>query len=170
MKVLYHGSNIIVKDPLVHIGRKELEFGPGFYLTNLREQAERWARRVCVIQNTNQPYLSRYTLDDKAFANAHCRTFEAYDMEWLDFVLKCRSNDSIPHDYDLVIGPTADDNTTLCLKYYFDGIYGKVGSYDAKELLMKNLEVENLGVQYYIGKQDIADKLILRIKDEAYLV
>ena len=83
----------------------------------------------------------------------------------LDFVLECRSNDSIPHDYDLVIGPTADDNTTLCLKYYFDGIYGKVGSYDAKELLMKNLEVENLGVQYYIGKQDIADKLILRIKE-----
>ena len=87
------------------------------------------------------------------------------DMEWLDFILRCRSSKSIPHDYDLVIGATADDNTTLCLKYYFDGIYGKVGSDDAKEMLMKNLEVENLGIQYYIGKQEVADKLILSITE-----
>ena len=60
---------------------------------------------------------------------------------------------------------TADDNTTLCLKYYFDGIYGKVGTDDAKEMLMKNLEVENLGIQYYIGKQEVADKLISSITE-----
>jgi len=86
-------------------------------------------------------------------------------LEWLDFVLKCRDCETVPHDYDLVIGPTADDNTTLCLKYYKDGVYGKVGSYDAKELLLKNLEVENLGIQYYIGKQEVADKLILTLKE-----
>lgn len=86
-------------------------------------------------------------------------------MEWLDFILDCRTSDSIPHDYDLVIGPTADDNTTLCLKYYFDGVYGRVGSDDAKEFLMKNLEVENLGIQYYIGKQQVADRLIASIRE-----
>ena len=53
----------------------------------------------------------------------------------------------------------------MCLKYYFDGIYGKVGSDDAKEMLMKNLEVENLGIQYYVGKQEVADKLILSLKE-----
>ena len=118
-------------------------------------------------KNPNQfsKHLYEIKLNKELFPSLKIKYFFDADMEWLDFVLKCRSNDSIPHDYDLVIGPTADDNTTLCLKYYFDGIYGKVGSYDAKELLMKNLEVENLGVQYYIGKQDIADKLILRIKE-----
>ena len=43
--------------------------------------------------------------------------------------------------------------------------FGKVGTDDAKEILMKNLEVENLGIQYYIGKQEIADKLIISIKE-----
>ena len=51
------------------------------------------------------------------------------------------------------------------LKYYKDGVYGKVGSYEAKGLLLKNLEVENLGIQYYIGKQEVADKLILTLKE-----
>jgi len=50
MTTLYHGSYISVPSPLTGIGRKELDFGPGFYVTNLREQAERWARRVCVIR------------------------------------------------------------------------------------------------------------------------
>jgi len=34
----------------------------------------------------------------------------------------------MPHDYDMVIGPTADDDTAFCLKAYWDGLYGKVGS------------------------------------------
>ena len=121
MKVLYHGSNIIVKDPLVHIGRKELDFGPGFYLTNLREQDERWARRVCVIQNTNQPYLSRYTLDDKAFANAHCRTFEAYDMEWLDFIVASRRGEQPWKNYDIIEGGVANDQVIDTVEDYFTG-------------------------------------------------
>ncbi|MEE3447878.1 MAG: DUF3990 domain-containing protein [Bacteroidales bacterium] len=48
---LYHGSNAIVEKPLVNVGRKELDFGPGFYLTRHKEQAERWAKRVCTIDN-----------------------------------------------------------------------------------------------------------------------
>ena len=38
-QTLYHGSNVIVEQPLVSIGRKDLDFGPGFYLTPLFEQA-----------------------------------------------------------------------------------------------------------------------------------
>lgn len=81
-------------------------------------------------------------------------------MEWLDFILLCREQGGMPHDYDLVIGPTADDDTMLCLKAYWDGLYGKVGSIEAKTIFLNNLETENLGIQYYIGKQTIADKLI----------
>ena len=36
---LYHGSNVIIDNPLVNIGRKELDFGPGFYITQIPEQA-----------------------------------------------------------------------------------------------------------------------------------
>lgn len=86
-------------------------------------------------------------------------------MEWLDFILMCRENGGMPHNYDLVIGPTADDDTALCLKVYWDGLYGKVGSNAAKTILLNNLETENLGIQYYIGKQHVADRLITNLKE-----
>ena len=70
----------------------------------------------------------------------------------------------MPHNFDLVVGPTADDDTALCLKAYWDGLYGKTGSVEAKKVLLSNLETENLGIQYFVGKQDVADKLIAGIK------
>lgn len=43
MITLYHGSNIAVPTPLAKIGRKNLDFGRGFYLTSIRKQAADWA-------------------------------------------------------------------------------------------------------------------------------
>ncbi len=43
MITLYHGSYIVVSSPLVGLGRKKVDFGQGFYLTNLHEQAKAWA-------------------------------------------------------------------------------------------------------------------------------
>ena len=87
------------------------------------------------------------------------------DQEWLDFILWCREDGNTPHNYDLVIGPTADDDTMICLRAYWDGLYGKVGSYEAKNILLNNLEPENLGVQYFISKQEVADRLIKSMKE-----
>lgn len=46
---LFHGSYIAVPTPLVKLGRKKVDFGQGFYLTKLREQATSWAitRSLC---------------------------------------------------------------------------------------------------------------------------
>ncbi len=93
------------------------------------------------------------------------KIFENADIEWLDFVLLCRKRGGMPHDYDLVIGPTADDDTALCLKAYQDGFYGKTESDAARRILLNNLEVENLGIQYYIGKQEIADNIITNVRE-----
>ena len=49
-QTLYHGSNVIVKQPLVNIGRKDLDFGPGLYLTPLFEQTSKWAVRIKTIR------------------------------------------------------------------------------------------------------------------------
>ncbi|MBO7627910.1 MAG: DUF3990 domain-containing protein, partial [Paludibacteraceae bacterium] len=40
MITLYHGSYLSISSPFVKIGRKKVDFGQGFYLTKLREQAE----------------------------------------------------------------------------------------------------------------------------------
>jgi hypothetical protein len=55
MITLFHGSFLSVEKPLVGVGRHELDFGPGFYVTPLYEQAERWARRVCIIRAVDTP-------------------------------------------------------------------------------------------------------------------
>ena len=62
MSTLYHGSYQSIPSPLTGVGRRELDFGPGFYVTSLRDQAERWARRVCVIRAVDTPTLSIYEL------------------------------------------------------------------------------------------------------------
>ena len=171
---LYHGTIDSFTRVDVSKGRRNKDFGKGFYMAAEKSQAIGMmnkkfneAVRRSKSKNTNQfeKHLYEIKLNRELFSALKIKIFLDADMEWLDFVLACRNSESIPHDYDLVIGPTADDNTALCLKYYFDGVYGKVGSDDAKEFLMKNLEVENLGIQYYIGKQDVADKLIISIKE-----
>ena len=49
MKItLYHGSTLSIEHPLAKVGRADLDFGRGFYLTSLRSQAEQWAARVRV--------------------------------------------------------------------------------------------------------------------------
>lgn len=46
MHKVYHGSTHIIKQPLCHIGRDNLDFGKGFYVTNIKKQAISWATRV----------------------------------------------------------------------------------------------------------------------------
>ena len=43
MITLYHGTYLSVPEPLAKIGRKNLDFGPGFYLTQIESQAKDWA-------------------------------------------------------------------------------------------------------------------------------
>lgn len=46
MKKVYHGSIVDVVKPLVSLGRPNLDFGQGFYLTDLEDLAKRWAVRI----------------------------------------------------------------------------------------------------------------------------
>lgn len=162
---LYHGTIDLITSIDVTKGRSNKDFGKGFYMAVEKKQAigmmnKKYNEAVRRTKSKDPCQFSKHLyeikLNKEILPSLKIKYFFDADTEWLDFILRCRSSKSIPHDYDLVIGATADDNTTLCLKYYFDGIYGKVGSDNAKDLLMKNFEVENLGVQYYIGKQEIA--------------
>lgn len=59
-QTLYHGSSVVVEHPLVNIGRKDLDFGPGFYLTPLYEQASKWAIRIKTIRHTKETIVNSY--------------------------------------------------------------------------------------------------------------
>ncbi len=172
-KVLYHGTISEIKKVDVKAGRNRKDFGQGFYMSVSRQQAvgmmhKKYREAVRRNRYKNswlfQENLYEIELNEEALQNLNIKYFKEADMEWLDFVLLCREKGGMPHDYDLVIGATADDDTALCLKAYEEGLYGKRGSLEAKKILLRNLEVENLGIQYYIGKQDVADRLISNIR------
>lgn len=171
--VLYHGTVSEISHVDVTLGRGRKDFGKGFYMAVSRNQAvgmmHKKYREVVRRSRGKQERdfserLYEVVLSEELLNTFSIKVFESADEEWLDFVLMCREQGGVPHDFDLVIGPTADDDTALCLKAYWDGLYGKVGSLDAKRILLNNLETENLGIQYFIGKQEVADKLIVSMK------
>lgn len=173
-QVLYHGTISKIDKINVNLGRGNKDFGKGFYMAVTKKQAIGMMHkkyREAIRRNRHKKSvdfserLYEIHLDVEYAKKLNNKLFLRADEEWLEFILMCRENTTIPHNYDLVIGPTADDDTMLCLKAYWDGLYGRIGSSDAKRILLNNLEPENLGIQYYIGKQEIADKIIQEIKE-----
>ncbi len=166
---LYHGSISMIQKVDVSMGRGRKDFGKGFYMSVSKQQAigmmhkkyrEAKRRYFNSSKENFQEILYQIELDKSKISSMDIKIFENANIEWLDFILMCRKSNDVPHNYDLVIGPTADDDTIYCLKRYYDGDYGNRNSFEAKKMLLKNLEVENLGIQYFIGKQEIADTLI----------
>ena len=106
---VFHGTTLIVETPLVGVGRKNLDFGEGFYLTNIRQQAIDWAQRP--INKDKPQYLNCYELDINKISinNYRYLKFNAYDDAWLDFVIGNRHGEMQWNNYDLVEGGVAND-------------------------------------------------------------
>ena len=64
--------------------------------------------------------------------------------------------------YDIVAGPTANDDTRLSLRIYFSGGYGKIDSDKAINSLIDNIEPDNLPPQIYFGSLKGASLLITK--------
>ncbi|MCD8151308.1 MAG: DUF3990 domain-containing protein [Clostridiales bacterium] len=109
---VYHGSYMAVMHPKIINRRNTKDFGPGFYCTVIREQAERWARRY------DTPMLCTYTV--RMDTGLNILEFTDMTEEWLDFIIACRNGE--PHDYDMVIGAMANDQIYNYISDYIDGI------------------------------------------------
>ena len=112
-QIIYHGSNVEVSKPRILQNGFYKDFGYGFYCTNMKRQAKRWAmtRRGKTVVNYYK-YIS-----DK---NQKILSFPEMSDEWLDFVVSCRRG--IEHDYDIVIGAMADDQIYNFISDYMDGV------------------------------------------------
>jgi hypothetical protein len=120
--ILYHGSYISVPNPLTGVGRKELDFGPGFYVTRIREQAERWARRVCIIRAVDTPLISSYDFDEsKLPTDVRCLKLNHYDRDWLDFISASRRGEEPWQGYDIIEGGVANDQVIDTVEDYYAG-------------------------------------------------
>ena len=122
--ILYHGSNVEVRQPRILERLRTLDFGAGFYTTSSREQAIKWAKAVVKRRQTGIPCINCYFLDDAALAGIHVLRFESPSEKWLDFVVQNRKG--MPQaPFDLVIGPVANDATLPVIDDYMDGKYTK---------------------------------------------
>ena len=87
MKV-YHASKFIIESPDIYHSRDLLDFGKGFYLTSLVEQAKKYAQRF--LFQGDKAYLNQYILDENLDREYKIKEFIGYNEEWLDFVALCR--------------------------------------------------------------------------------
>jgi len=121
---LYHGSFTTVQTPEVNRGRNKVDFGQGFYLTSIREQAENWSRVISFRKGPHQqPVVSIFNLDTEGLAASEYRIkrFPEYNIEWLDYVVDCRRGGTLQQQYDLVEGGVADDNVIDTVEDYENG-------------------------------------------------
>ena len=110
--LVYHGSFKNIETPKILESKHTKDFGPGFYCTVLREQAERWAKRY------DTPILNTYTLT--LDENLKILEFKAMTEDWLDVIVQCRHGK--PHAFDIVIGAMANDQVFNYISDFMDGI------------------------------------------------
>ena len=115
---VYHGSTAIIEHPIAAAGRERLDFGRGFYLTDIKSQAETWADRMQRIRE-EAGIVNVYELDvDKVKRDFRYYRFEQYDNEWLQFIVANRvGRDDIEH-YDVIEGGVANDRVIDTVEAY----------------------------------------------------
>ena len=154
MLTVYHGSTEKVETPICRFGRKNLDFGQGFYVTDIREQAITWANNMS--RNRNMPpLLNRYHLDrESILKHARCKLFKAYDEEWLTFIIGNRSGEDLAKEYDYVEGGVANDRVIDTVNLYMAGLI------DATSAL-RELSKHRPNNQICILNQDIVNNYLI---------
>ena len=126
--ILYHGGTEAVMQPDCKKGRPDLDFGQGFYVTLLQEQAEGFARRKAR-DRKGKPVISVYEFDyEAAIKDCAYLNFEFYDEAWLDFVVDSRSGLKPWANYDIVEGGVANDRVIDTVELYTIGILDKASA------------------------------------------
>ena len=119
---VYHGSVAVVEHPDLDKSKVRIDFGPGFYVTTFREQAEKWARRKA-LRKRMLPVVTEFDLDVNSLSGLNVKRFSESNREWLDFVSACRRGDDVGVAYDVIIGPVADDAVFEAVNMYLTGLW-----------------------------------------------
>ena len=126
--ILYHGGTEAVMQPDCKKGRPDLDFGQGFYVTLLLDQAEGFANRKARDRRA-KPIISVYEFDyEAAIKDCAYLNFEFYDEAWLDFVVESRSGLKPWGNYDIVEGGVANDRVIDTVELYTIGILDKASA------------------------------------------
>ena len=155
--ILYHGSSMAIEHPDLSFSRKKTDFGKGFYVTPIREQAVNWARRFININKDGIGVVSAYTFLDapgeKLPDDIRILEFDSHDLEWLNFITNCRLGTHGDETWDLVIGGVANDKVFDTLQLYFDELI-------TADAAIGRLRYNKPNFQYCFKKQTLIDKYL----------
>lgn len=110
--ILYHGSSLEIAVPDLNHSRLNVDFGHGF----------------------------RFSFDESRESVLKTLKFDAYSVDWLDFILNCRNGNDTA-DYDLVVGGVANDKVFNTVELFFDGLIDKTEAIKRLQYEMPNLQI-----------------------------
>jgi len=168
--ILHHGSNMPINEIDLEKCRPYKDFGKGFYLTAISEQAITMAKRVSKLFG-GVPYVTSFEFDNNCLKNPSLsiKKFDAPTTDWAIFVLNNRnknfaniSDTACNHDnkYDIVIGAIANDDIALLFRSFERGLIDV-------ERLTKEMEYKKLTNQYSFHTQK-ALMFLKKVGDKCY--
>lgn len=155
--ILYHGSNVEVRNPDLAYSKPYKDFGRGFYLSADLQQAQRLAEQRTQMLRKGVATVTSFLFDENLLLGKELKVklFTEYSEEWAEFVSRNRSVElEHPiHDYDIVYGPIADDGVTFQLRRY------QAGSITIGELIEELRYSQGITFQYFFGTELALSKL-----------
>ena len=168
-KIIYHGSDVIVKNPTYHYenSNEHNDYGLGFYCTKNLDMAKEWANR-----KTREGFANKYSFDDRGLRILDLTDKSKYNvLNWIAILVHNRElpeedrlefDDSIAYlekyyintqEYDVIIGYRADDAYFIFPRMFVRNVL-------TYEKLEEIYLLGNLGQQYVL----ISEKAFKRIK------
>ncbi len=146
---LYHGSNVEIESINLDLGRRGKDFGKGFYVNPDYMQAVEFCSSVIRREGQGIPTVTSFDFDESALDILNVMRFDGYSKEWAEFILKNRNNisDEPAHDYDIVIGPIADDGVGTQIRRLSRGFI----TFDA---FLEELKYSKVSIQYFFGTEE----------------
>ncbi len=115
---LYHTGYHILREPDLRIGRKNADFGQGFYLSPDRDFAGRWAME----HPGAEVFVNAYRLETNGLRVRQM----SRDERWYEYIFRNRAGygDSFPED-DVIVGPVANDTLYNTFGIFTSGLLEK---------------------------------------------
>ncbi len=127
--ILYHGTTLRIEQPRIirsEIGR---DFGFAFYTTDIKEQAERWAIRRAKVEERKKKAPCDAIVNiyewSRNLTGLSYKLYSEANMDWLEMVMRCRSDIEYQHGYDIIEGKIANDNVGETVSFVMQGIMRK---------------------------------------------
>lgn len=113
------------------------------------------AVRRCDFEHEGSPIVQEYEFDELLLESdtLKVKVFDGVSTEWAEFILANRTaRGKQMHDYDMVVGPVADDGVVFQLNLYLQHLI-------TIEQLVQGLTFRKLNRQYFFGTEKAIEKL-----------